>query len=106
MLPGEQKASQHPEDQHQAEAIDNSFKDHLMSLRQDQISKMKTKRTKVKVQPGKSIRVEDFNEENYGAGNEKEKLNAPSTSKEDVSKKRKRWKTLSKKYTKRMMMMT
>lgn len=63
MLPGEQKASQHPEDQHQAEDIDNSFKDLLMSLRQDQTPKMKTKRTKVKVQPGKSIRIEDFNQD-------------------------------------------
>lgn len=92
MLPGEKQRSQPPKDQQQAEAIDNTFKDLLMGLRQDQTPKMKTIRTKVKVQPGKSIGVEDFNQdagENSGStGNETEKLNAPS--KEDISKKIKR----------------
>lgn len=48
MLPGEKQPSQPPKDQQQAEAIDNSFKDLLMGMRQDKTPKMKTVRTKVK----------------------------------------------------------
>ena len=41
-------------------AVDNSFKELLQSLRQDQTPKPRKKRTKVNVQPGRSVSVDDF----------------------------------------------
>ncbi|XP_063221130.1 uncharacterized protein LOC134530328 [Bacillus rossius redtenbacheri] len=43
-------------------AVDKIFKELLQSLRQDQTPKPKKKRTKVKVQPGRSVTVDDFEE--------------------------------------------
>lgn len=41
-------------------AVDNSFKELLQSLTQDQTPKPRKKRTKVNVQPGRSVSVDDF----------------------------------------------
>ncbi|KAK5639656.1 hypothetical protein RI129_012148 [Pyrocoelia pectoralis] len=63
MLPQiiDEKENQNPDNiQRNNEAVDNSFKELLQSLRQDQTPKIRKKRTKVNVKPGKSIGVEDF----------------------------------------------
>lgn len=63
MLPQiiDDEENQNPENiQKNNEAVDNSFKELLQSLRQDQTPKIRKNRTKVNVKPGKSIGVEDF----------------------------------------------
>lgn len=70
----------------QEQAMDDSFKDLLQTLRHGEGSKTKQRRKKVAVTPGKSIGVSDFQ------GPEPEDINKPSTSSEvpKTVKKRKR----------------
>ena len=63
MLPKiiDDEENQNPENiQKNTEAVDRSFQELLQSLRHDQTPKIRQKRTKVNVKPGKSIGVEDF----------------------------------------------
>lgn len=64
MLPGTSiiDKSQETETQQQTDAIDNSFKELLQSMRQEHTSNTnrREKRTKINVLPGKSISSEDF----------------------------------------------
>lgn len=66
MLPKiiDEEENQNPEDiQKDTEAVDKSFQELLQSLRHDQTPKIRKKRSKVNVIPGKSIGVEDFVED-------------------------------------------
>ncbi|KAK9883062.1 hypothetical protein WA026_001267 [Henosepilachna vigintioctopunctata] len=66
MLPKiiDEDVNQNPENiQKDTEAVDNSFKELLQSLRHDQTPNIRKRRTKVNVKPGKSISVEDFVED-------------------------------------------
>ena len=63
MLPKiiDDEENQNPKNiQKNTEAVDRSFQELLQSLRHDQTPKIRQKRTKVNVKPGKSIGVEDF----------------------------------------------
>ena len=63
MLPKiiDDEENQNPENiQKNTEAVDRSFQELLQNLRHDQTPKIRQKRTKVNVKPGKSIGVEDF----------------------------------------------
>ncbi|KAK9872855.1 hypothetical protein WA026_019644 [Henosepilachna vigintioctopunctata] len=66
MLPKiiDEDVNQNPENiQKDTEAVDNSFKELLQSLRHDQTPNIRKRRTKVNVKPGKIISVEDFVED-------------------------------------------
>lgn len=59
-----EEVKQNPENiEKDTEAVDNSFKELLQSLRHDQTPNIRKRRTKVNVKPGKSISVEDFVED-------------------------------------------